>query len=281
MKLSSAASHFNNTICTDAYTGQYLFAGQFALFDDTKRDSEPGGRRVLSLDPLYTPPLRRVIEAQGARYILGDASPDSFRGSVIRVGYVAHEAIDNAHVRTLAQASLGQQGVTMYVGRTWVKNMAYTDQDSKLAQQIHVHAASSEAAIEPLRLVTVGTAHYLIRQVTVGTTGLAVAQCDEMPGPVLESAQVISGTYDPITDSVQGVSTGVGVVRVRWQSLFEYTYDGTATFGAGDAQFVIAKAAMTVRPGAQVTLSDGPWKIASAQSHGDVWLCRGVRSGQA
>jgi len=281
MKLARAASHFNNTVCTDAYTGAYVFAAQLDLFDGTKRDSEPGGRRVLSLDPMYTPPPRRTVDAAGTRFILGDAVPDQFRGQTLRVGYVAHEATDTAQVRTLAQACLGQGGVSMYAGKTWVKNLAYTEQDSRLPRQIHLHVASDEGAVIPDSLVTVAGVHYLVRQAMLGTTGLVMALCDEMPAPTIESAQITSGTYDPIADAVLGTPAGVTVVRIRWQSLYGYTWDGTPVFSPGDAQLVIAKAALTVRPGAEVLLSDGRWVVASVQSYGDVWLCRGVRHGAA
>ncbi len=47
MRIHSAAQRFNKMPCNDGYSGTFLFNGQILLYDDSRRDSEGGERRII------------------------------------------------------------------------------------------------------------------------------------------------------------------------------------------------------------------------------------------
>lgn len=273
MRLRDVASVFNNMVCVDAYTGDALFNAQLGLFDDNKRDSETSERRVLSISPDAVLPARRVVAAAGTRFILGHGNPDDYRGCTIRVGYVAHEATYLSQVRTLAQVCLDQAGFTAYAGRAWVKDIAYSQQDSKEYPLHHIHFSKTEA-ITPNLLVTFEGRLNLVRSMNYGAGGMIVAACEQMDEPSIEIATVHGGVYDPIHDTTTDVPTTARAVRMRWQSLFAYLNGAAPKFEPGDIQLAFGTA---VAVGTPLTLSDGSWRVQSVVTQAGVWLCRATR----
>lgn len=276
MRLASAARRFDTMLCSDAYTGVKLFKAQLALYDDSKRDSEVTERRVLSVSPDVSIPARRAVEAAGKRYIVGSSFPDVFNGAVIRVGYVAHEASDLSTVYTLGQLAANLAGTQAWAGRAWVKNLAFSEQSSRLDTQHHLHFAVGEPVAAD-KIVRFESRYYLIRAWYYGPAGSQVTLCDELPEPVVETAQITGGVRDPVTATWSGAPAPVRVVRIRWQSLFSYRTGSGPKFGPEDAQIAIAKSVFTPKAGMLVTLSDGAWVLGSAIDSGDLWLCRASR----
>jgi hypothetical protein len=278
MRLLSAARAFDKMVCADAYSGAFLFKAQLGLYDDNKRDSETAQRRNISMAAGLPLPARRVIAAAGTRFILGHANPDSFKNQNIRVSYVAHEATELSTVRTLDQVCTNTAGVSAYAGRAWVKDKAYTEESSNLFPQAHIHFAEGEP-IDDDKLVTFDGRLHIVREITHGAGGTLIATCEEMDEPSVEMASLLSGAYDPVTDSMAGTPVSVRVVRVRWQSLFRYHNSIEPKFQPGDMQVAVSKSAATVLPGANLTLSDGAWEVTSVASEGAVWLCKATKHG--
>ncbi len=276
MRLLKVASKFDRMECLDAYTGEFLFKGQLGLYDDNKRDSETSERRVISVAGGTVIPPRKVIAAAGTRFILGHQNPDDYKGSTIRVGIVSHEATYLSQVRTLAQVCTGQAGFTAYAGRAWVKDIAYSQESSKLTPEYHIHYASSEPVRVGL-LATFGGRLNLVRSMNFGAGGTIVAMCEEMAEPAVETATMSTGPYDPITDTLGPGTATITAVRMRWQSLFAYANSAAPKFAPGDIQLAIAKSVGNVVAGTVLSLSDGSWRVDSASSEGDVWLCRATR----
>lgn len=278
MRLVAAASAFNKTPCVDAYSGAHVFFAQLGLYDDNKRDSETTERRILSVAAGTRIPTRRVVEAAGTRFIVGHSNPDTFKGKVLRIGYVAHEVTDLSHVRTLAQVCLLQDGFEAWAGKAWVKNLAFSEQSSRLVPQHHIHFSQTEA-VTPNKLVTFGGKLLVVRAVNDGPAGTLISLCDELPEPVVEVVTMGSSVYDPISDTMTGATASVRVVRVRWQSMFLYGTKGAPAFGPDDIQVVIAKAAASPLPGTKLTMSDGVWQVSAVDDGLDVWLCRATQHG--
>lgn len=278
MRVAAAANAYNNMLCFDAYSGVPLFYGQLGLYDDNKRDSETSERRIISVASTVKPPTRRVVMAAGTHYILGHANPDDFKGNIIRIGMVAHEATDLAQVRTLAEACLGQAGFSAWAGRVWFKNAAFTEQSSVLAPQHHLYFSTSEI-VPNEAIVTFESRKYLVRTSMAGPSGTLVVQAEQMAEPVIESGTFATGAYDPITETFAGGTATATVVRVRWQALFQYHNKQAPAFGPEDIQLAVAKSSVTAKAGMVVTLSDGTWKLADVSDEGLVWLCRAVRHG--
>lgn len=273
MRLGKAASYFNDSLCSDGYTGVPLFRGQLALYDDTKRDAEVAERRVLSLDPKVCLPERLVVQVAGTRFILGHGTPDQFRGRTIRVGYVAHEAPHEASIRTLGQVCTGAAGTKAWVATYRTKGLAFTEQSSEVPDQMHVHLARVEALAEDM-LVSIGTQHLLVRSMNEGPAGTLVAVCDEMPPPVIEDATVTTGSFNPVSNAIVGASVTTKVVRLRWQSLFEYRTGNSTPFMPGEVQFAVAAASATPTAGTLIQVPGGLWLVSSVLRRGDAWICR-------
>lgn len=278
MKLSLAARTFDRTAFTDAYTGQPVFRGQLLTWDEAKRDAVVSERRILSVASSVSIPPRRTVVGAGRRYLVGNGTPDQFRGHTVRIGHVVQEASFDAQVRTLAEVCTGAAGFRAYCNRDWVKNLAFADQSSALPEQVHVTMATGEP-VSVGQLITIGTHHFLVRQVVgESPTGFQLCFSDEQPNPVVEVATVLGGVYDPVTETSSG-SVQVTLVRLRWQSLFFYGSKAAPEFGPGDLQLAIAQSALTAKPGMRVTLTTGTYQLASAQAFEGVWLCRAVRHG--
>lgn len=275
MRLQAAANFANKTPCLDAYSGELLFHGQFSLYDDTKRDSEAAERRVLSVDPDATLPDRYVVEAAGSRWIIGHSNPDTFKGRVIRMGYVAHEATALSTIRTLDEFCTNAVGAQAYAGRAWIKNLGFSEQSSNLASQYHIHYARNESVGEG-DVLTFDGEHHVVRSTVRGAAGTLICLSEHMEEPVVETGSISATSWDPVTETWSGASANVRMIRMRWQSLFQYRSNQAPSFGPEDIQLAVSKSLLTPAPGMRVTLSDGAWQIASVLDEG-VWLCRAVR----
>jgi hypothetical protein len=275
VRLINAARRFDRTSCYDAYTDVLLFTAQLGLFDDNKRDSETAERRILSMAVSNVVPYRRVIDFAGTKLIIGHANIDTFGDDVLRVGYSVHEATGLATIRTLAQVCASAAGVSAYAGRAWVKNLAFSEQGSKNAGEYHIHFASTETVVDGA-LIGFGGRNYVARTSNQGAGGTLVVTSDEMAEPCIETGTIVTGTYDPVTEAMSGSSTSVQVVRIRWQSYFQYLNKSAPSFGPDDMQVAVPKT-VTAVPGALLTLSDGVWIVASVSDVAGVWLCRATR----
>jgi len=277
MKVSAAARRFDKTPCYDAYTGELLFHAQLGLYDDSKRDSETAQRRILSVGPEVEIPLRRVVTFDGIKFIVGHANADTFMGRTIRLGYTVHEATALANVQTLAQAAANTPGVSTWAARAWVKNAAFSEQGSQLAPEHHIHFAANETVPDASLVTFAGDVH-VVRSSNTGAAGTLVTLCDQMPDASIGMGTITSGQWDPVQETWSGAPVAVRVIRLRWQSYFQYMNKGAPTFGPDDAQ-VVLPASANAKPGAILVLSDGTWYVAAATLNAGVWLCRATRHG--
>lgn len=273
MRLHDVANAFNNLPMFDGYSGVLVGNGQLDPWDGNKRDGIMGERRTLSLDPVEIIPVRRVIACVNTRFILGKGSSDDWRGTVIRTGYVAHEATYLSQVRTLEQVCLASAGFTAWSARVWDKDILDAAQSSELTAQNALHFAVDEPILEN-HVVTFNGRLNVVRSVDFGAVGTLVATCEQMVEPTVQSGVLMSGLYDPISDAVVGSPITLTVIRMRWQSLFAYSTGMAPKFQPGDIQVVIAKVAATPIAGATLELPDGLWRLESVLSEGSVWLCR-------
>lgn len=278
MRLHAAAKHFNRMPCNDGYTSAFLYNAQLSLYDDSKKDTEGTERRIIELAPELSPPARRVVEAHGVRYILGHGFDDSALGSIIRRKFVAHEATHLATFYTLAQICANAAGTSAWAARAWVKDSKEIDESSKMVGMNHLHMATSEAVGET-DIVSFDSVYHIVRKITKGAAGTLILDCDEVPAPVVENATLKTGTYNPITEVMATTTATVRVLRLRWQSLFEYRDIISPTFTPEDMQVVIAKTVATPAVGASLAMTGGDFLIDSIQDGTGVWICKVARHG--
>lgn len=277
MRLAKAATAFDRIECFDAYSGRSLFKAQMGLYDDTKRDSEAGQRRILSTGPLVTPPTRRVVRALGNRYILGHSSPDAHRGAVLRIGWVAHEATDLVTVLTPGEVCRSQAGFKAWAGFAWIKDLADTEHSSDLTAQFHIHFGQTEP-VPPGSIVVASNRAYVIRSAHVGPAGTLITLADDMGLSAITSASVSVGTYDPITETWSSTITPTKVIAARWQSFYSYGNQSGPKFGPEDIQVLISSD-IDIKPGVTLTFSNRTWLIEAARLQDDFWMCRAVKHG--
>lgn len=278
MRLYRAARAFDLMPCVDAYTGKPAFMGQLGLYDDSKRDSEAAERRIISTAPDVTLPARRVVEAAGTRFILGRSNPDSYRGEVIRLGWVAHEATERVYIRSLQQACRGIGGTLAWAGFAWGKNLADNEQSSDLFPQFRIYLSQSEKLSQG-QVIVAPSGVYVVRQQHLGPSGMLIGLIDRMPELCITTATLRIRTLDKVTEAASDVVVNTQVFRARWQSLYEYQSTMAPKFGPMDLQIAIDKAAATVAVGTRVEMIDGTWVLDSVASEEGVWLCRAVRHG--
>lgn len=273
MRLSSVANSFNTLQALDAYTGYPVFKCQLDLYSGTLRDSASAFRRSISINPLVTLPVRRVVNINSVRYILGHSFDDGFSTYTIRRSYVGVEANDYATIQTLGELCRNDQGRTAWAAKIWVRDATYVQQSSRQFPQYHINFASTEVVVDDL-VITIGGITYIIQAVNHGVGGTIVAMVDELPLPTVETATATLGTYDPITEALTGSTTTFRAIRMRWQSNFQYSDKSAPVFSADDIQLGIAKAVATPKVGNYITISDGMWQVMSVDTQNDVWVCR-------
>lgn len=278
MRLHDAATHFNSMPCNDGYTGTFLYTGQLNLYDDSRRDSESAERRIIELAPDLVLPARQVIEAHGVRFIMGHGFIDSALGRIIRRKVIAHEATHLATYASLQKVCENTAGTSAWMGKAWVKDSKEIDESSDMVGVSHLHLALAETPAVT-NIVVYGGTYHIVRKVTQGVAGTNILTCDEVPEPSVETATLKNGTWDPINETMATTNTSVRVLRLRWQSLFEYRDAVSPTFKPEDQQVVIAKSAATPNLGAIIVLSDGDFQIDSVMSETGVWVCKVARHG--
>lgn len=277
-RLLKSAVKFDKTPCQDAYTGSFSFNGQLKAWPETIRDSEVAQRRVLSCAPGIVIPARRAINAMGEVYVLGHAHQDTFKGQPIRVGYTASLVDGLATVSSLGNTCLGITDMSAFAGKAWVKNSAYTQQDSHLNPTHQVFFSTSE--VIPLEsVITLNGIMLLARAKFEAPSGLQIVSADEVQSPNVETGTFEVASFDPVTNTRTSGSITVKVLRLRWQSLFSYGQNSSPSFQAGDMVVVVPKVTVTPVVNSTFVLSDGRWTILSIVGHSDSWVCRVQRAG--
>jgi hypothetical protein len=268
MKLSSAARHFDHQPLLDAYTSSLVGYGQLSLFDGSVRDGTTVERRVISTEPNLLMPPRRVVKSDDFFWIVGDFIPDFFGGSAIRHGYVVHQAQGLATIRTIQQALQNAAGTTAYAAVTWVKSAKEVDESSGMYNSANVILAPGEP-LAAGNLVELAGHWYLARSVYTSSAGFLTGISDELPEPVFETVNYTSKVYNPVTDSNTTTTTSVKVLRLRWQSQFEYLSIGSATYERGDLQVMMLKGLVaTPKAGDIVPLSEGNHRVLAVLDEG-------------
>lgn len=269
MKLSSAAKHFDRLVCADAYAPSTTFLGQFNLFDDSTRDGLTVARRILSTAPSVTMPARRTILAGGRVWMVGDQIPDYFGNAEIRNKYPVQESDGLATLKTIAQVLAGSTGSTAHTSLIWVKGTKEVEVSSGIYDVMNAYFTAAESVPERT-LININSRWYLVRTIFTTSAGFQSAVVDELPEPVLEVATFSGRTYNPITDTYSKLDVSVTVLRVRWQSAFEYLTIASEKYERGDMQVMAPK---TTTPKVQdlIVMSDGKWQVLSIIDEGTYW----------
>lgn len=266
MKLHKVAQRFNNTPCNDAYTGEFAFFGQFDVYPEAVRDGISTQRRVLELAPYTVVPTRRVVEYEGTYWIIGERNIDVFRGKIIREKYPVQKSNGLATVKTMRQMVESLSGYEAHAGAVFTRTAKQVEESSGEFVQMTMYFANNEK-LAPSNIVEQNGKFYIVREQYEASAGHLGVLVEELDQPFRETVES-TGEYDPITETYQPGET-ITLLRLRWQTDFQYFSQMTPKFERGDMQAVTSET-HDVETGTILSLSDGPWKVLRVDSRNDV-----------
>ena len=275
MRLLDAARRFDTTTATDAYSAA-TFKCQFEVLAYSKIDGVAVKKRQISTASSVTIPARRVVVISGQAYLIGHSAPDFWYDSIIRLNYVIQGADGVANLTTIAAELAGTPPSTAYAALAFAKYLPDAEDSSKYPPQYQVFLSGTESAPAD-SLIYLNSVWYLVKESYVSTSGLRVSLANVVDSPNFEMATFTSRVYAPLTDTYVDTPSAIKVFRIKWAEHFEYLSKATEQYERGDLTVMILKA-VTPDPPDTLTLSDGVWRILSAQDEGLTWSCHARRA---
>ena len=275
MRLLDAARRFDKTTATDAYSAT-TFKCQFEVLAYSKIDGVAVKKRQISTASSVTIPARRVVTIHGQTYLVGHGAPDFWNDDTIRLNYVVQGADGLANLTTIADELAGAAPGTAYAALAFAKYLPDAEDSSKYPPQYQVFLSGTESAPAD-SLVYLNSVWYLVKESYVSTSGLRVSLANVVDSPNFEMATFTSRVYAPLTDTYVDTPSAIKVFRIKWAEHFEYLSKATEQYERGDLTVMMLKA-VTPDPPDTLTLSDGVWRILSAQDEGLTWNCHARRA---
>lgn len=257
MDLAMAATFFNDTKCSDAYTGQYLYDGQLDVYTEGVRDGVAVQRRVLELAPGLEPPARRCVTIEGEPWIMGVRNVDSFKGDVIRQKFAMHRSEGLGAYRSLWGILNDAEPHRAHMGRVWVRTAKEVSEDSDELNLLTIYMGLYEGVRSRL-IVEIGGVFHIVKETYPSTAGFRAATVEQIEGDLVVDLVVESKGMDPVTEQpIPGQNHKA--LALRWQADFRYHSQMTPKFQPGDAQFVVDGTA-DIQNGAVFTVNGVKWR---------------------
>lgn len=271
MDLAIYSRWFDDIAIYDGYSIAYLFDGQVSSFIDSQVDGTISQRRVLSLDPAFVIPARRVVSYLGETWIVGDGVKDGAQAQAVRASYSMRKVTDSATLRTPGQAALGSGGTTAYVQREYLKSTVNSTTDAEYDNFWNIHLSFTETVTKGGYLVT-GGATYRVRNSYDLLNGFRTVEADELDVASV-SVTFQSATFDPITETYSGATVATTGLFIEAYKLYEYKTQADPKVDAGDYELVVASSAATPSVGRTVLVNGTSYTIFSAIQELDAWKC--------
>lgn len=271
MDLADASVFFDDDPLYEAYTGDYLYEGQFATYDGSQLDGSFIRRRTVSLAPDLVVPYRRVVTLYGEQWVLSDPIRDGFYGEVVRQTMSARKCHALYSIMTAGElATLSPATRTAYGFCNWKKNLADAS-TTNLEPYFEFSFASTEPSIERKFFVEGGRIWHSRVGVEI-TEGFMFAEADELVGQEGDTGRVlvsVEGEPDPVTlQTVQGPA--VPAVMVQRYQFFTKGDQAQEPNYPEDKTLIVAKAGMP-NPKGNLKISGHTWSILANQDLSDGW----------
>lgn len=235
MSLAAASSYFDRTEVTDPFTGSLLCLAQIDPFDDSKRDAFSAYRRLLSTAPSVQIPEHRSIRALGQVWLVGEGEPDGLE-DLHRRKYVIAPAKARLQVANLAGYLAGQASQEVYAAPYWNRDAKQMETSSAPVQLFDVF---TPVAVGAQKVLWSTDAAYLTLSPRPAASGLASAFALKLDHRA-EAGLVVTQAYSPAAGALTvTATTPVQLLRVRWQSLFEYDAQDDVKHANGDVSIVL------------------------------------------
>lgn len=284
MKLTDAASYFNDVQFKDAYLNTTLFKGKVMAYDDATRDSLSSERRILSVAPTVGIPARRAVKTNGTVFLVGDVAYDYHRGAPLRAKYVLHQVSELVRMYTFADAIANVHTKELYGTRLWTKGIREIDESSATYDAYTCYFAKGEDIAVPgwqsgnymdgreKHVLLLIEGHWHIVRTTYSTAGgFMAAIADELPEPVVVDVAFTNRTYNPAPDTWTETTATKKGICIRWQSNFEYLTRASKSYVEGDLQLKMLKSEVTAVAGDTCVIKGHKYKAISVVDEAPVW----------
>ena len=267
LDLGMAAGFFDNDPLYDAYTGDYLYDGQFATYDGSQLDGSFVRRRTVSLMPELALPPRRVVMLYNEPWVLSDPIVDGFLGDPIRQTMSArkgHGLYAISGIDELLGLSANPAGRSAYGFARWIKGTADA-QTTEMEPYYEFSFSLTEAPMKDMLLSLDGRV-WNARLDTEVAEGFRVVQADEIVTKDAVATAYVTvefpGSIDPKTLQESPGPQHNGIVTDRYL-LYTKLDQAQPNNYAGDKTLLVGSAVAV--PKAPVTIAGERWQVVAHQ----------------
>lgn len=272
MRLKSAAKYFDTCPVYDAYSGNLLFKVQTSTFLESAAEGSTAARRVISIAPNLNIPTHNCILAMDQLWVVGANNPDEWNGSQIRKAYWTKRVTDNFKLLTPGQAALSGTGTPVFGSKQYLKDTPNSVTDAELDPMWDIAISANSAASRGYFLKSANTL-YRIRVAYNDLDGFLTCQSDEVYEKVVYASIASTARYNPVTDKYNPtIVTTTAVLLDYYKSYVKTTATGVQPV-AGDLTMILAKAAVVVSVGQEITIQEsrykGTWRVLAVTDEHD------------
>ena len=269
-ELFDVARHYDDTKVYDAYLGDFLFNGQFSTFSESSPEGSTSRKRILSLDPALTIPTRRAISLLGEAWLVAQGLVDGFNNVAIRRTFWLKLITDTCAMLSPAAACLGSAGVDVKVFREEYKYTVNTGTDSQYDPFWSLSVAPVEGATRGT-FFRIGSTLLRARMVALAKEGLHQVLCDQLDDGARTTAVFLTGTYNPITDSVSVGTTSASAIIFDAYQYYNYATAADDRLHSGDKTMFVPVASVTPKVGMVIQALGRDWTVLTQQIEVDCW----------
>lgn len=265
MNLGMLSAHFDRDPLYDAYTGDYLYKGQFATYDGSQLDGSFVRRRTVSLAPNLVLPARRVVKLFDENWVLSDPITDGFNGKPVRQTMSArkcHRLYKIANASELLNATATRE---LYGFERWLKST----QDATSSQYEPFYEFSFSKTEKDLygKFITADGLIWHARSVAEVAEGFVVAEADLVAGGERFNEVVTverQGEKDPVTLQVGASTFHKGLFIERYQ--FYSRLDQAQPLNYAGDRTLIVEAIPEFEKQVEVSVNSVKWTVLARES---------------
>lgn len=269
-ELIDVARHYDDIKFYDAYTGDYLFLGQFSSFAESSPEGSTARKRVLSVSPTVTMPPRRAVSFLGESWLVALGLVDGFDGKAIRRTHWMKLVSDTCQLLTPRQACLGLSGTTVKVFKEQYKYTVNSATDNEYDPFWSIFTVPIEGAVTG-SFFKVGSNLLRARLVSLSKEGLDQSLCDQLDSGCLTTGTFYTGTYNPATDAISSGSVSAAILVFDSYQLYSYATAADDKVHSGDKVVLVPKTTLSPVAGKKLAINSRDWSILAVKSEIDCW----------
>lgn len=254
MKLSKVARRFDRLEVVDTYNPSTKFKAQLLDSSPTLRDAITNERRTLSCDSAISMPARRTISIDNTVWLCGTEALDYYRGQAIRKEVLITMADGPAQVVTAKQAIAGENGITAYASRVWIKTTSDIETNSITPNRYDIYFTETEQLAVGTFIELENTWH-IVRSIHTTPSGYQVAVTEELLRELIVDLVYGKKVYEPVSDTWTTPSPSLGTVISAGEQLVIEGVESVAfpvIFEAGASLLIEEGGALQASPPGQI-----------------------------